>query len=294
MFNLNVLCLDKKYISFIYDFRHYIFPYLFSLRPFLMDLGGEQIWVAPRSSDFFTVYEIYRDGGYAPKLPFTPGDVKTVVDLGANIGVFSLWASRFFQVEKIYAVEMEDSNYEQLLTNIAVNQLEEIIFPVQAAIFHKTGSVGIRRLAGVGFHMINEREKVNTVKSLSLADLLSLTGIERIDLLKVDIEGGEKYLMTPENEDIFRKRVAYVFLETHSVNDFRTEHGVEYLRRLGFETTLTPTPYVVDRNHIIDARNPALCGNEQQPSETLTQIETAYIEMIRAAEPGSLAGLPGD
>jgi len=294
MFNLNVLCFDWKYISFIYDFRHCILPYLFSLRPFLMILGGERIWVTPRSSDFFTVYEIYRDGGYAPKLPYTPGGVKTVVDLGANIGVFSLWASHFFPAKRIYAVEMEDSNYERLLANIAVNQLEETVIPVQAAIFHKSGSVGIRRLAGVGFHMINEREKVNTVKALSLVDFLSSTGIERIDLLKIDIEGGEKYLMTPENEDIFRNRVAYVFLETHSVNDFRTEHGVAYLRRLGFETTLTPTPYVVDRNHIIDARNLALCGDEQQPSATLAQMEADYTVMTRKAKPGSLAGLPSD
>jgi|GEM_PF-1702014 len=273
---LNILFLDWKYISFIYDFRRYLIPFLFSLRPFLMEVGGEQLWINPRSSDLFTIYEIYCDGGYAPKLPYTPEDVKTVVDLGANIGVFSLWASRFYTAAKVYAVEMEDSNYEQLVQNIAANELEETIIPVQAAIFSHSGSVGIARMGGVGFHMINEREKSHTVKSLSLADLLSQTGIKTIDLLKIDIEGGEKYVLTPENEEVFRSRVAYVFLECHSVNEFRTRHGVEYLQKLGFETTLTPTPYVVDRNHIIDARNPALCGDKQQPTETLELFQASY------------------
>lgn len=291
---LNILCLDWKYISFTYDLRRYILPFLFSLRSFLVDVGGERIWVKPRSSDLFTIYEIYRDGGYSPKLPYTPGDVKTIVDVGANIGVFSLWASRFFPAKKIYAVEMEDSNYEQLLANITVNALEETIIPVQAAIFSESGSVGIRRMGGLGFHMVNVQEKTHTVKALSLADFLSSTGIETIDLLKIDIEGGEKYLMTPENEEIFRKRVGYVFLESHDVNDFRTEHGVEYLRKLGFEITLTPTPYVIDRNSIIDARNPALCGSDQQPAETLEQLEASYNEITKNAKERTLAGSPGD
>ncbi|MGC1378881.1 MAG: FkbM family methyltransferase [Anaerolineales bacterium] len=291
---LNILFLDRKYISFTYDFRRYILPFLLALCPFLVDVGGERIWITPRSSDWFTIYEIYRDGDYAPKLPYTPAEIKTIVDFGANIGVFSLWASRFFPAPKIYAVEMEDSNYDQLLANIAVNRLQETIIPVQVAIFSESGSVGIRRLGGLGFHTVNVEEKTHTVKALSLADFLSLTQIETIDLLKIDIEGGEKYLLTPENEEVFRNRVGYVFLESHSVNDFRTEHGVEYLQKLGFEITLTPTPYVIDHNRIIDARNPALCGSDQQPTETLEQLEAGYNEITKNAKERTLAGSPGD
>lgn len=291
---LNILFLDWKYISFTYDLRRYLLQFLFALHPFLVDMGGEQIWVKPRSSDLFTIYEIYRDGGYAPKMAYTPGNIKTIVDVGANIGVFSLWASRFFPAKKVYAIEMEDSNYKELLANITVNELHETIIPVQAAIFNKSGSVGIRRMGGLGFHMINVQEKTHTVKALSLADFLASTGIETIDLLKIDIEGGEKYLMTPENEEIFRTRVGYVFLETHDVNDFRTEHGVEYLQKLGFEVTLTPTPYVIDHNRIIDARNPTLCGSEQQPAETLEQLEACYNQINKNAKERTLAGSPGD
>jgi FkbM family methyltransferase len=291
---LNILFLDWKYISFSYDYRHYILPYLFSIREFLVDIGGHRIWVKPRSSDLFTIYEIYRDGGYLPKLHYTPTEVKTVVDFGANIGVFSLWASHIFDAEKIYAVEMEASNYEQLLANISVNDLQATIIPVQAAIFKESGSVGIRRMGGVGFHMLNLHEKANTVKALSLADFLSVTNIEMIDLLKIDIEGAEKYLLTPENEEVFRDKVRYVFLETHSVNDFRTEHGVEYFQKLGFEITLTPTPYVLDQNRIIDARNPALYGNDQAVVEGMEKFEAAHAQVFEKTKGRTLAGSPGD
>ena len=291
---LNILAFDRKYISFTLDLRRYILPFLFSLRPFLVDVGGEQIAVKPRSSDLFTIYEIYRDGGYSPKLEYTPANIKTIVDLGANIGVFSLWASRFFSAQKIYAVEMEHDNFAQLTHNIAINDLQEVILPVQVAIFAKSGLVGIRRMGGLGFHMVNVNEKEHTVKALSLADFLAEQHIETIDLLKIDIEGGEKYLMTPENEEIFRTRVGYVFLESHDVNDFRTEHGVAYLEKLGFETTLTSTPYVIDHNYIIDARNPALSGSDQQPDETLAQLEAIYSEMTKNAKERALAGSLGD
>jgi len=33
---------------------------------------------------------------------------------------------------------------------------------------------------------------------------------------------------------------------------------VAYLRDLGFKLVLTPTPYIIDKNFIIDALNPAL------------------------------------
>jgi len=47
------------------------------------------------------------------------------------------------------------------------NDLQEVILPVQAAIFAKSGSVGIRRHGGLGFHMVNVNEKEHTVKALS-------------------------------------------------------------------------------------------------------------------------------
>lgn len=292
---LNILFLDWEYISFTYDFRRYILPYLFALREFTVEISGHQILVKPRSSDLFTIYEIYRDRGYLPKLQYTPTDIETVVDFGANIGVFSLWAHHIFAPKKIYAVEMEASNYKQLLANISINALEATIQPVQAAIFNESGSVGIRRMEWLGgFHMLNLDEKLNTVKALSLADFLAMTNIEMIDLLKIDIEGAEKYLLTPENEAVFRDKVRYVFLETHSVNDFRTEHGVEYFQRLGFEISLAPTPYVLDKNHIIDARNPALCGNDRPAPGTVEKRDVSYDPVFKGTQDRTLAGSSGN
>jgi hypothetical protein len=74
--------------------------------------------------------------------------------------------------------------------------------------------------------------------------------------LKIDIEGAEKYLLTEENAPLFQRRVGYILLETHSLNDFRVEQAVAYLSGLGFRLAMTRTPYILDRNYIIDACNP--------------------------------------
>jgi hypothetical protein len=79
--------------------------------------------------------------------------------------------------------------------------------------------------------------------------------LNRIDLLKIDIEGAEKYLLTGENAGLFQEKIRYILVETHALNDFHVEHVVNYLSGLGFRILMTRTPYVLDRNYIIDAYN---------------------------------------
>lgn len=181
-----------------------------------------------------------------------------MVDFGANIGVFSVWAAQAFHPETLVAVEMEPACFRQLKANIHLNGLQDVIRPIQAAIYQHSGQVAIRRRVGCSFHELLPHGSRNCVPSFSFADFLQHTGLETIDLLKIDIEGAEKYLLTAENACLFRERVKYVLLETHSLNGFDASHCAAYLGGLGFQLVLTPTPYVIDKNFIIDALNPAL------------------------------------
>ncbi len=255
---LNILTLDQKYISYTLALKRYLAKFLFSGKPFPIHLGATKILVKPRSSDLFTIYEIYTDRGYLPKITHTLGEIRTVVDFGANIGVFSIWAADLYKPKIIYAVEMEPVPYGRLLENIALNQMQDTICPIQAAIYCSSGPVWARKVPGSEFYRLMPGRRSHHVQALSFADFFKTTGLEQVDMLKVDIEGAEKYLLTPENARLFKERVRYVVLETHTLNEFRAEHGVAYFQQLGFELAMTPTPYVIDRNFIIDAYNPAL------------------------------------
>jgi len=255
---LQILALDRKYIAYTYSLKKYLLKFFFNRKPFPLRFGEATFLIEPGSSDLFTIYEIFYDLGYVPRQQQPPYQFRTVVDFGANIGVFSVWAAQVFHPETLVAVEMEPACYRQLTANIRLNDLESIIRPLQAAIYEHSGQVATRRRVGYSFHELLPHGVRNYVQSLSFADFLQHTGLEIIDLLKVDIEGAEKYLLIPENARLFQERVKYIFLETHSLNDFNTGHCVAYLRDLGFHLVLTPTPYVIDKNFIIDALNPAL------------------------------------
>lgn len=253
---LNILFLDHKYISYTLDLKQYLPRFLFGLKPFLISIGNSKFYITPRSTDLFTIYEIFSDRGYLPKLPNYPRDLETVVDFGANIGVFSVWVAQTFHPRSVIAVEMEPDCYHRLTEAIALNQLEDTIHPFQAAIFNQSGTVATKKIPGSTFFTIAPQKSTHQVRSFSFQDFLTHTGIDRIDLLKIDIEGAEKYLLTDVNAELFQHRVRYILLETHSLNDFRTEQAVAYLSRLGFHLAMTRTPYVLDRNYIIDAFNP--------------------------------------
>ena len=253
---LNLLLLDQKYIAYTLDIKRYLLKFLFSRKPFPLQIGEAVFMIEPRSSDLFTIYEIFFDRGYLPKLPKFPKIVDTVVDLGANIGVFSVWASSVFRPKAVVAVEMEPACYNQLVENIALNHLEDTVRPFQGAIFSHSGAVGTRKIPGSNFYEVAPQKSTHRVKSFSFKDFLNMTHLDRVDLLKIDIEGAEKYLLTEENASLFKRCVRYILLETHSLNDFKSEQAAAYLGSLGFRLALTRTPYKWDRNYIIDACNP--------------------------------------
>jgi len=254
---LQILSLDRKYIAYTYSLKKYLLRFLFNRKPFPLQLGQATFLVEPGSSDLYTIYEICWDQGYQPRQQQPPYHFRTIVDFGANIGVFSVWAAQAFHPETLVAVEMNQACFQQLTANIRLNGLESVIRPIEAAIYQHTGQVGTRRKVGYSFHELLPHGRRNCVRSFSFVDFLQHTGLETIDLLKIDIEGAEKYLLTAENAALFKERVKYILLETHSVKDFNVEHCTGYLRSLGFQLVLTPTPYVIDKNYIIDALNPA-------------------------------------
>jgi FkbM family methyltransferase len=256
---LQLLSLDRKYIAYTFSLKKYLLKFLFNRQPFPLQFGEVTFLIEPGSSDLYTIYEICYADGYLPRLQPPPHHFRTVVDFGANIGVFSVWAARAFRPETLVAVEMEPACYRQLTANIHLNGLEDVIRPIQVAIYQHSGQVATRRRVGYSFHELRPHGARNYVQSFSFADFMQHTGLETIDLLKIDIEGAEKYLLTTENASLFRERVKYILLETHSLNGFNASHCAAYLGGLGFHLVLTPTPYAIDKNFIIDALNPALC-----------------------------------
>ncbi len=123
------------------------------------------------------------------------------IDIGANIGSYSLIASNLVgENGKVYAFEPVAGVFDSLLFNIKLNHLNNIVV-IKKAILDTTGTINlfISKAENLGmsgiFHHDNENGKIETVETISLDEYISDSGIERIDMIKIDIEGAELFAL---------------------------------------------------------------------------------------------------
>ncbi len=117
-----------------------------------------------------------------------------VLDLGANIGMFSLRVFRACPSAMVYAVEASSKAFQILSRNRNLNP--GLSWRVcHGAVWREDGSVRFRNAplnSGTGSVGEDGDERVPAV---SLASLLNAQGKRPVDLLKIDIEGGEEALL---------------------------------------------------------------------------------------------------
>jgi FkbM family methyltransferase len=119
-------------------------------------------------------------------LTFSPA---TIVDAGAHIGMASILFARRYPLSKIIAIEPEPSNFALLLRNTSSYKN---ILPICAALWREDGEVtlGSSNVHPKGAFQIVENGETR-VRALTMDTLMRETGIQSIDILKVDIEGSE-------------------------------------------------------------------------------------------------------
>ncbi|TDG12199.1 FkbM family methyltransferase [Seongchinamella unica] len=122
-----------------------------------------------------------------------PGDV--FVDVGANIGYFSLLAaSRVGPAGAVFAFEPDPDNFTLLTDSVAANGKQDIVHPIRAALAAKTGEARLYLSENnLGDHQIfaaEEGRQSRAIKLLNGAEALS-GRLQRLDLLKIDTQGSE-------------------------------------------------------------------------------------------------------
>ncbi|MDR2724084.1 MAG: FkbM family methyltransferase [Holosporaceae bacterium] len=125
-----------------------------------------------------------------------------LLDVGANMGYISLWASKVVGAEGcIYAIEPSSRDYTRLVDNININGLNKIIFSYQLALSEKSGQRRLliaaeerSALNTVGSEIVSKGVEIigdEVVNTLTLDEFIEKEKIQRMDVLKLDIEGSE-------------------------------------------------------------------------------------------------------
>jgi FkbM family methyltransferase len=119
------------------------------------------------------------------------------VDIGANVGAYSLIASKLVgKSGKVIAFEPASKSFLRLLKNISLNGITNII-PERFVVIDKSSHTDLY-IAGsqnMGmssiYHHDSETGITEKVESVSLDDYIEKKEISRISLIKIDIEGSE-------------------------------------------------------------------------------------------------------
>jgi FkbM family methyltransferase len=150
----------------------------------------------------------------------------TIIDLGCNIGTFSLRMQD--KASMIYAIDIGQSNIDQLNKTIQDNKFTNIK-TYTLGISGKTGKRGIEKRAGaeIGAWSLNKTEDDSGIMTYTLNEFMLKEKIEFVDVLKIDIEGGEDEVFHAPD---FPKTINTIIGERHnlSVVEVLTSKGYRY------------------------------------------------------------------
>lgn len=174
-----------------------------------------------RSIYFYGYYEPY----FSRFLMKVLGRGETFVDCGANIGQFSLIASRCVGANgKVIAIEPEENNYEQLKKNLDLNHAQNVSI-IKSALGERDGSVDFfvrsaeHGFSNRGVHSLHAHSDWLEPMKVTVP-LRKLDGIlrseQRVDIIKMDIEGAELGALKGAEESLERFS-PLIFLEANEI-----------------------------------------------------------------------------
>jgi FkbM family methyltransferase len=184
----------------------------------------------------------YLEGVVLP-LPECP----TIIDVGANVGFFSLFAASKWGGQ-IFAYEPVQANYEEMVHNVKANPhatikcrhmaVSGVSGVIEILFDHCTTALTTTATASPSVHKTGKTEEV---KAVTLLDIFEQEGLRTVDLLKMDCEGSEFSILYQTSPETL-KRISQMAIEVHGNRD-ADNHNANALKEF-----LTATGFTVHSN----------------------------------------------
>lgn len=234
--------------------------------------NGMTVFHLNKSETEFVYREIFEEQTYL-KGGITLNDGSTIMDVGANIGMFTLFAARECKNANIYAFEPIEPVFKVLKQNVElydidvklfncglseVSRMEEITYypnvsimsgryadskedheNIKLAILHEMQENGNK--SEISEQEIDElveerlRSEIYNCELKTISEVIEENGIERIDLLKIDVEKSELDILMGISEEHWG-RIFQIVLELHDING-RLQEVKSLLENKGYQVS---------------------------------------------------------
>lgn len=185
--------------------------------------------------DHWVMTEIFVNEEYT-KGYYSIQPLDNVVDIGANIGVFSVFAATRHNNVKVYCCEPLDANFALLQKNIRLNKLQRRIIPAHLGLgsSNRRQSIYINDVNFGATSLLYPTGKRETVRIQRVADFFNSIRLKQIDLLKIDCEGAEYEIVRSIPAEHWR-RIKNIVMEWHEVEGESVNSLIRVIRKNGFD-----------------------------------------------------------
>jgi FkbM family methyltransferase len=185
-----------------------------------------------------------------------------VCDIGANMGYYTIWMSKFINAPlHIHSFEPDTINYERLIKNLRINNLETNISVNKVAVTDVSGVIRFTTgLDGENHISINDQGMALQVDAVSLDDYAKRHNIESFAYVKIDVEGFELLVLKGALNLLSEKKIGIIQLEVNNTlqhSEISVETLLTHLKNFSYqlcrfsleENKLTPIAYTPDREN---------------------------------------------
>jgi FkbM family methyltransferase len=227
----------KKIVFNVYNFYHKYFPYLKGkhLIARILDKICKSFIIKSKSGIYLEIFLsssqdlhlINLENNLSNRKNFNLTDIDFLIseldknsifiDIGANIGYYSLIAANQNKECMVYSFEPSIREYKRFLNGIIFNNIKNIV-PFNLALSDRNT---IQKFYTSNFHTglnslnlnVQESTSESFVPTLTFDNIFINLNIKKIDLIKIDVEGAEFLVLKGMRKFLDERRISKIIIE---------------------------------------------------------------------------------
>jgi len=199
--------------------------------------------------DLTTLFEVFVDEDY--RFGENTTEKINIIDIGANVGYFSLYITKKFPNARIFSFEPFPDTFKRLNEHLTMNNAKNVT-PYNLAVSDFEGTSKFYSFEWTGCNTMIDGEfdeslsKVTEVNCVKFDKLRELTGAAEFDYAKIDCEGSEYPMLLNSTDEAIRSIRRYI-IEVHTSDKFSKIDLEKRFTDLGYKIRCTENLLFAER-----------------------------------------------